>query len=148
VLRKKFERERFAVPGQCLYGSVMRPLRIALLTLAAAGFSFSALAQDMPIPADPQGPRDIRYDVQNMNFDMWCQEEQHLPPERCDKRLPGDDADFNAYRAKIERYEIPYLQQQQKQLQINSDILHNDPVDHPNRPSQPGQPVQPPPPPK
>jgi hypothetical protein len=71
-----------------------------------------------------------------MNFDMWCQEEQQLPPARCDKRLPEDDAAFTAYRDKIERYEIPYLQQQQKQIDINRDILHNDPVDNPNAPTK------------
>ena len=115
-----------------------KPLAM-LPAFALALFASAAIAQDIPVPSDPQGPADIRYDVQNMNFDMWCQEQQHLSPDRCDKRLPQDDADFNAYRAKIERYEIPYLQRQQKQLQINSDILHNDPVDHPNRPSEPSQ---------
>jgi hypothetical protein len=147
-MAKKFEAMRFSLHGAFLYDQIMSSLRIACFLLAAAGLSASAWAQDMPIPSDPQGPRDIRYDVQNMNFDMWCQEEQHLPPARCDKRLPEDDADFNAYRAKIERYEIPYLQQQQKQLQINSNILHNDPVDHPNRPSQPDQQPQQPLPPR
>jgi len=134
--------------GPVLYDSMMYFSRIFSLVLVAAGFSATAWAQDTPVPTDPQGPRDIRYDVRNMNFDMWCQEEQHLPPARCDKRLPQDDADFNAYRAKIERYEIPYLKQQQKQLQINSDILHNDPVDHPSRPSQPDQQLQQTPPPR
>ncbi len=38
---------------------------------------------------------------------------------------------FEAYRAIIERYEIPYLQEKQNQLQMNRDILHNDPVDNP-----------------
>jgi len=78
-----------------------------------------------------------RYDIQNMNFDLWCQEEQHLPPERCDKRLPADDAAFDAYRAKIEKYEIPYLQKKENEQQFNRVILHNDPVDHPTEPSKP-----------
>ncbi len=117
----------------------MKFWHIAFLNSALAAFSVPAVAQDLPAPNDPQGPQDVRYDLQNMNFDMWCQEQQHLPPERCDERLPEDDADFNAYRAKIERYEIPYLQQQQKELQLNSGILHNDPVDNPTRPSQPPQ---------
>jgi hypothetical protein len=133
-------------PSPALYDRIMHFLRIAFFVLSAAGFSAAVWAQEMPPPADPQGPRDVRYDVQNMNFDMWCQEQQHLPAARCDKRLPQDDADFNAYRAKIERYEIPYLQQQQRQLQFNNDILRKDPVDRPSRPSQPDQPTQPPPP--
>lgn len=72
-----------------------------------------------------------------MNFDMWCQEQQHLPPERCDKRLPDDDAAFQAYVAKIQNYEVPYLQERQQKDQMNRIILHNDPVDHPTSPSKP-----------
>ena len=83
----------------------------------------------------------------NMNFDMWCQEEQHLAPERCDKRLPQDDAAFNAYRAKIEDYEVPYLQERQEKDTMNRVILHNDPIDHPSKPGSPKQapPDSPPP---
>jgi hypothetical protein len=114
----------------------MQRLPVIFLTACIAGFSIVARARDTPIvPGDPQSPG-IRYNVENMNFDMWCQEEQHLPPARCDTRLPEDDAAFNAYRSKIERYEIPYLQQQQHQLQLNHGILHNDPVDRPTEPSQ------------
>ncbi len=72
-----------------------------------------------------------RYDVQTINFDLWCQETQHLPPDRCDKRLPNDEADYEDYRAKVEKYEIPYLQGQENGAQLNRTILHNDPVDHP-----------------
>jgi hypothetical protein len=72
-----------------------------------------------------------------MNFDMWCQQEANLPPDRCDKRLPQDDARFEAYVKKIEDYEVPYLQQRQQKEQLNQIILHNDPVDHPTEPSQP-----------
>jgi len=86
---------------------------------------------------------DKPYPLNDMNFDMWCQEEQHLPPARCDKRLPDDDAAFQAYRNKIETYEIPYLQRKRDELTINRDILHNDPVGNPTRPSQP-QTEQPP----
>lgn len=77
------------------------------------------------------------YPLTEMNFDMWCQEEQHLPPARCDRRLPEDDAAFQAYRSKIETYEIPYLQRKRDEETLNRVILHNDPVDHPTRPSQP-----------
>jgi len=83
-----------------------------------------------------------------MNFDMWCQEEQHLPPDRCDKRLPADDAAFNAYRDKIENYEVPYLEQRDQDSHLNRVLLHNDPVDHPSEPSQPENPTPPDSPPK
>lgn len=71
------------------------------------------------------------YDVQGMNFDMWCQEEAHLPADRCDKRTPEDEKTFEAYRTKIEQYEIPYLKEKQNQLSIQRDIMQNDPVDNP-----------------
>jgi hypothetical protein len=69
------------------------------------------------------------YDVKPMNFDLWCQETAHIDPNRCDKRLPEDDDAFNAYRAKIDAYEIPYLQQQNRNARIETDIMHNDPTD-------------------
>jgi hypothetical protein len=128
---------------------MMRTLHILFFGLALGSLAAPAQAQDNPIvPSDPQAQA-TRYNVQEMNFDMWCQEQQHLPPERCDKRLPADDAAFDAYRAKIERYEIPYLKEQQRQQQLNVGILHNDPVDHPTQPSQPqGQAITDPAPPR
>lgn len=72
-----------------------------------------------------------RYNVQEMNFDLWCQEEAGLPPDRCDKRLPEDESTFEAYRSKVESYEIPYLQQKENSLRLDDNILHNDPVDNP-----------------
>jgi hypothetical protein len=75
------------------------------------------------------------YALHEMNFDMWCQEEQNLPPDRCDKRLPEDDAAFQAYRAKIEKYEIPYLQKKQRDENLSTAIIHNDHADDPTEPS-------------
>ena len=104
--------------------------RIALLALAAIGLASSANAQS-------------GVQLHEMNFDMWCQENQHLPPARCDKRLPDDDAAFQAYQAKIQSYEVPYLQQREQKDNMNRVILHNDPVDHPTTPSQPKNPAPP-----
>jgi hypothetical protein len=114
----------------------MKKLSAFAIGLAFAGLTTAADAQLNPTINNPES-LGTRYDVQDINFDMWCQEQQHLPAARCDKRLPEDDDAFNTYRAKIERFEIPYLQQQQRQLRLNSGILHNDPVDHPDQPSQP-----------
>ncbi|MBV9061928.1 MAG: hypothetical protein JOY77_03245 [Alphaproteobacteria bacterium] len=127
----------------------MSGMQFFLSGAAIVLFSAVAAAQDNPIvPGDPQA-QPTRYNVQNMNFDMWCQEQQHLPPERCDKRLPQDDAAFSAYRAKIERYELPYLQEQQRQQQLNTGILHNDPVDRSNQaPQSQTQPITDPTPPR
>lgn len=69
------------------------------------------------------------YDVKTMNFDLWCQEEAGLPSDRCDKRLPEDEKQFEAYRAVIERYEIPYLQQKRNDAILDRTLLHNDPTD-------------------
>ncbi len=99
-------------------------MRVSLLTVAAAILIGSgARAQSVPL--------------HEMNFDMWCQEHEQLPPERCDKRLPADDARFDAYRKKIQDYEVPYLQQREQNEHMNEILLHNDPVDHPVQPSQP-----------
>jgi len=108
-----------------------------LRSLVIAGMAFASQLT----PGSAQvGP----YKLQNINFDMWCQEERHLPPARCDKRLPQDDADYQAYVAKIENYEIPYLQERQDEDTLNRVILHSDPIDHPLEPSAP-QVNQPPP---
>ncbi len=80
------------------------------------------------------------YPLHEMNFDMWCQEEKHFPPARCDKRLPQDDAEFQAYRATIEKYEIPYLQKRRDEQNLNRVIIHGDPLDNPARPSAPQNP--------
>lgn len=99
---------------------------IAAATLTLAVFAARTEAQG-----------DTAYPLTEMNFDMWCQEEQHLPAARCDRRLPEDDAAFQAYVNKIESYEIPYLQRKQDEQTLNRVILHNDPVGAPTRPSQP-----------
>jgi hypothetical protein len=71
------------------------------------------------------------YNVKTMNFDMWCQEQAHLPAARCDKRSQEDENTFEAYRAQVERYEVPYLRERQHDLAIDRDVMHNDPVDNP-----------------
>src|ERR1700744_1277973 len=98
--------------------------RVSLLAVATVLLTGSA-AQAQSVP------------LTEMNFDLWCQQEANLPPERCDKRLPEDDARFDAYRKKIEDYEVPYLQQREQNQHLNQVLLHNDPVDHPTEPSQP-----------
>jgi hypothetical protein len=109
--------------------------RLAILSASAGILLFSATAQAQTgtLP------------VQNMNFDLWCQEQQHLPPSRCDKRTPEDEATFEAYRAKIEKYEVPYLQNQDAGQRFNNNVLHADPVDRNNAAPDPAPATQPPP---
>ena len=90
-----------------------------IITAALALLAVPALGQGGP------------YDLQTMNFDLWCQETQHWSPERCDKRTPNDEATFEAYRAKVEKYEIPYMKSRENGQQLDRTILHNDPVDNP-----------------
>ena len=79
----------------------------------------------------PASAQRTLYDVKEMNFDLWCQEQAGLPPERCDKRTDQDEAAFEAYRSKVEAYEIPYLQQKNKAVILDRDIIRGDPVDNP-----------------
>jgi hypothetical protein len=99
---------------------VMKPL----CTLLALGLAFAAS------PAAAQTPPG-NYKLHEMNFDMWCQETKHYPPERCDKRMPADDAEFQAYRNTVEKYELENLKQQRQGRDLDRAILHNDPVDNP-----------------
>ena len=85
----------------------------------------------LPVAAPAALAQGANYDVKTMNFDLWCQEQQHLAPDRCDKRTAEDEKDFDAYRAKIEEYEIPYLQQKQNDIALDRNILNKDPVDNP-----------------
>jgi hypothetical protein len=78
---------------------------------------------------DAQTTPRTTYDVKTINFDLWCQEQAHLPPDRCDKRLPEDERNFDAFRATIEKYEISHLQDKQRERDFDKNILHNDPID-------------------
>src|SRR3954462_5986509 len=91
----------------------------------------TCLAVTLAALAPAAAQRDGNYPVTEMNFDLWCQEQANLPVERCDKRTKEDNAAFESYRAKVEAYEIPYLQQKANAARLDTDILRNDPVDHP-----------------
>jgi len=91
-------------------------------------FSLFAAALLFALPASAQS---TRYDVKTLNFDLWCQETAKISPDRCDKRTPEDEKQFEIYRAKIEKYEVPYLHRREKEQQFDQDVLHNDPVGNP-----------------
>ena len=97
----------------------MKGMKSATLAVAAVLFALPVHAQTG------------RYDVKTMNFDLWCQEQAGLSPDRCDKRLPDDEARFEAYRAKIEKYEVPFLQEKDKEQQFDRTIMHADPLANP-----------------
>jgi len=116
---------------------VMAHRILASALLATAGVVPVSLMSASHTPAWGQAIRGGNYPVQEMNFDIWCQEEAGLPAERCDKRSDQDEAAFEAYRAKVEAYEIPYLQQKSNAARLDTDIMRNDPVDRPVTQSPP-----------
>ena len=65
---------------------MIRSLPRALFA-ASALFAISATVDVSPALAQSQ----TTYDVKTINFDLWCQEQANLPPDRCDKRLPADE---------------------------------------------------------
>lgn len=81
------------------------------------------------LTAVPAAAQTTSYPVHSMDFGIWCTEVQRLSWDRCDKRLPEDVQKFEHYRAVIERYEVPYLQEKDNTLHFDETILHNDPVD-------------------
>jgi hypothetical protein len=95
------------------------------------GYSFALVVSSLLLAPAALGQTGANYNVQTMNFDLWCQEQAHLPVARCDQRTPEDEKVFEAYRDKIERYEIPYLQEKRNEAIIDRRILHNDPIDNP-----------------
>ncbi|MBV9991233.1 MAG: hypothetical protein JOZ72_08050 [Alphaproteobacteria bacterium] len=93
--------------------------------------AFAAALFALPAVVSSSHAQTERYDVKTMNFDLWCQEQAGLPPDRCDKRLPDDEARFEAYRAKIEKYEVPFLERKDHEQQFDRDVMHADPLDNP-----------------
>ncbi len=98
----------------------MRPTRLSLLifSLVLLG-SGAALAQPLSNP--------LNYDVKNMTFETWCQDTQRYAVERCQARRPADLTAFENYRAAIERYELQYLKQVERERQIR-DSVNRDPT--------------------
>ena|SRR5262252_5509700 len=84
--------------------------RIAKVALAVSGvvLGLSTGAGAQPL----SGP--LNYNVRTMSFELWCQDTQHYPAERCQARRPDDVAAFENYRRLIERYELDYLKRVQK----------------------------------
>src|SRR5581483_5184175 len=95
--------ETFGASGAFPKAIRLRMIR-RLMLLSAAARSLSGAS------AFGQTPEQPYYNIHEIHFDMWCQEQQLRPPARCDKRLPVDEAAYQAYVDKIQQYEIPYLQ--------------------------------------
>ena len=96
-------------------------MRRFLIGLAVATLALPASAQQNP------NDKTSRFDVQDINFDLWCQQQEGLPPDRCDKRTPEDEAKYEAYRNLVEKYELPYLKRKNADQNLNRIIIHADP---------------------
>jgi hypothetical protein len=69
---------------------------------------------------DPTGQ--TGYNVKNMDFDLWCQQTQRYEISRCESRRPEDVKAFEDYRTAVERYELDFLKQQQRDSQFRAQI--------------------------
>jgi hypothetical protein len=105
------------------------------MKIAAALLSFTVVLSAVPAAAQDDPLPSTAYRLGDMNFDMWCQEQKHYPPERCDKRLPKDDAEFKAFRSTVQTYELERLKQQRQGQELDRTILRNDPVDKRTNPA-------------
>ena len=95
----------------------MRPTRTFLVAAFICLGASAVLAQPLSNP--------LNYDVKNMTFEAWCQETQRYAADRCHARRPADVAAFENYRAAIERYELQYLKQMERERQIRDSVTRD-----------------------
>ena len=99
--------------------------RFAGLTLLALLAAVPAAAQN---PAATQSLRGITgapsrtLPVRRISFERWCQEIQRYPLVRCDARQPDDLRAFDDYRMIIERYEVEFLRQREREAQVQDRV--------------------------
>lgn len=115
----------------------MRRRLLAIAAFAATIPGTWSVAQ--PIPVAPGVDLSIapnidatgqsNYNVKNMDFDLWCQQTQRYETNRCEARRPEDVKAFEDYRTAVERYELDFLKQQQRdnqfRAQVSRDPLQN-----------------------
>ena len=92
---------------------------VLLLFVVGAALMGSAAAQPL------SGP--LNYNVKTMTFESWCQETQRYDADRCLARRPADVKAFEDYRAAVERYELRYLKQVQRDRETR-DSVNRDPA--------------------
>ena len=73
--------------------------------------------------AGERGPAPaVTFNVRTLDFDLWCQQTQRYAADRCTARRPEDVKAFEDYRATIERYELDFLKQQDRDQQVRARI--------------------------
>ena len=98
--------------------------RVIMAALLATAVSLAAP------PAFAQ--RNGNYPVEEMNFDLWCQEQAGLPAERCDRRTAADEDAFEDFQQELGPYEAQNQRKAQQELWLDRDFLDNDPIDNPS----------------
>lgn len=102
--------------------------RVAARSGAAAVFLF-ALLIGVAAAGGHASARD--YGLVAMNFDLWCQEEAHLPVSRCDQRTAVDENAFENFQRVISPYEAQNLRAAKQEMELRRDFMDNDPIDNP-----------------
>ena len=115
----------------------MRRQLLAIAAFAASMAGAGAVAQPIPVApgvdlsigANDPGSGQSNFNVKNMDFDLWCQQTQRYENSRCEARRPEDVKAFEDYRTAVERYELDYLKQQQRddafRARVSRDPLQN-----------------------
>jgi hypothetical protein len=89
--------------------------------LLCAAWSGAGLAQSLPAaPGRDLSIGTSTFNVRTMDFDLWCQQTQRYSQERCAARRAEDVKAFEDYRSSIERYELDYLKQEQRDQQLRT----------------------------
>lgn len=101
-------------------------LKLTLVLALALMWSDTPLAQTPSGPSRSLSVGTNTFGVRTMDFDLWCQQTQRYVAERCAQRRPEDLQAFENYRASIERYELDYLKQVQRDQQFRS-LTNRDP---------------------
>ena len=93
----------------------MHDYRMIFAALVFVGAGGLALAQTLPAPPGRGLSNGTStFNVRTMDFDLWCQQTQRYAAARCAARRAEDVKAFEDYRASVERYELEYLKQVQK----------------------------------
>ena len=88
---------------------------LAVATLLVATPWSAGFAQPLPVgPGFDLSTGQTRLNVRPLDFDLWCQQTQRYAIDRCAARRDEDVKAFEDYRTAIERYELDYLKQVQK----------------------------------
>ena len=96
--------------------------KTALAVLGGAALWVGAAAAQT-LPATPGTGLSVgttTFGVRTMDFDLWCQQTQRYDAARCAERRAEDVKAFEDYRSSIERYELDYLKQVQKDQDLRA----------------------------